>query len=70
MRYTNAALDTFLASTRKCIESESIRKWTETEKNAPVIRDMAKAYFTRLQKPACPDPLYFATYLTCVAMGA
>jgi hypothetical protein len=64
---TRTEVDTFLATALSQVQSESIRKWATSAKNAPIIREMVLNY---IAEKNAPQPGHFATYLTLVAMGA
>ncbi len=58
------ALDRYMTEVLSNIDSKSIREWTATDHNAPLIRQMAEDA-SRKKTP----PVRFASYLVCIAMG-
>jgi hypothetical protein len=48
------------------VESASIRKWAESERNRPIWLELATA---ALKKNPSSDPIRFATFIVLKAMG-
>jgi len=62
---TPAVVKKFFNDTLGHIESKSIREWASSEHNKPIILKMAAS-----ARNNGSDPVRFATYLVCIAIGA